>query len=73
MVEKKFKLRHGIRQVEIQRESLSGVAITAAKFINKFEGTISVEGFFKEYTYNADYMGINLRSLPRKSYASSVK
>lgn len=66
----KFKQRHGIRQLDVQGESLSGDAVASEAFVKTFKETVVNAGFSRDDVYNADETGVNWRSLPRKSLAS---
>lgn len=66
----KFKQRHGIRQLDVQGESLSGDTVAAEAFIQLFKEIVGDKGFSRDDVYNADETGVNWRSLPRKSLAS---
>lgn len=66
----KFKQRHGIRQLDVQGESLSGDDVASEAFVKTFKETVVNAGFSRDDVYNADETGVNWRSLPRKSLAS---
>lgn len=65
-----FKQRHGIRQLDVQGEMLSGDSAAAESFLKTFENITLDKQLSRDDVYNADETGINWRSLPRKSLAS---
>lgn len=67
---KNFKSRHGIRELNVQGESLSSDSSAAEDFKTKFLNFVSTNGFTREDVYNCDETGINWKALPRKSLAS---
>lgn len=67
---KNFKSRHGIRELEIQGESLAGDAPAAEKFKQTFCDFVKNEGYCLDNIYNTDETGLNWRALPRKSLAA---
>lgn len=67
---KNFKMRHGIRELDVQGEILSADNSAAMRFKEKFVSMTIEEGYTRDDVYNADETGLNWRSLPRKSLAS---
>ena len=67
---KNFKSRHGIRELQIEGESLSGDVEAASEMKQKFLDVVKNEGYSRDDVYNADETGLNWKSLPRKSLAS---
>lgn len=65
-----FKLRHGIRELQIHGETLSANSSAAEQFKKTFQSFLEEEGLAREDVYNADETGLNWKSLPRKSLAS---
>lgn len=70
---KTFKSRHGIRELHIEGEILSGDFSAAESFKTKFKDFIDKEGYSRGSVYNADETEIFWKSLPRKSLASRRK
>jgi len=66
----KFKSRHGIREFQIQGESLSADSSSAENFKQIFLLFAEKEGYSQDSVYNADESGLNWKALPRKSLAS---
>lgn len=66
----KFKFRHGIRELQIQGESLSADSSAAEKFKETFRSFVEKQGICQDDVYNADETGLNWKALPRKSLAS---
>ncbi|KAG8245417.1 hypothetical protein J6590_108198 [Homalodisca vitripennis] len=67
---KNFKSRHGIRELDIQGEILSGDSAAAEKYKETFSKLLKDEGYSLDLVYNADETGLNWKALPRKSLAS---
>ena len=65
-----FKSRHGIRELQIEIETLSGDSNAANIFIKTFFNLMQKEGYTTDDVYNADKTGINWRALPNKSLAA---
>lgn len=65
-----FKSRHGIRELQIQGETLSANSNAAKQFKKTFQSFLEEEGLSRDDVYNADETGLNWKSLPRKSLAS---
>ncbi|XP_043914003.1 jerky protein homolog-like [Protopterus annectens] len=68
---KNFKSRHGIRELEVPGESLSGDTPAAQKFKETFLALLGKEGYSPDDVYNADETGLYWKSLPHKSLASN--
>jgi len=69
----RWKKRHGVRQLAITGESLSGDNISAEKFKKEFEEFIKQEQLTAEQIYNADESGLFYRMLPSKTLASKLE
>lgn len=67
---KNFKSRHGIRELEIQGESLSSDVLAAEKLKKNFSEFIKNEGFTLDDVYNTDETGLVWKALPSKSLSS---
>ncbi|XP_046629071.1 jerky protein homolog-like [Neodiprion virginianus] len=67
---KNFKTRHGIRELQVQGETLSADSEAAEKFKQNFATIVEEEGYSRDDVYNADETGLNWKSLPTKSLAS---
>lgn len=67
---KNFKTRHGIRELNVQGESLSSDSSAAESFKKTFSDFVKNSGFSRTDVYNCDETGINWKALPRKSLAS---
>lgn len=68
----RFKKRHGIRQLTVTGESLSGDAVASEKFKKEFEQIIASETLTADQIYNADETGLFYRVLPNKTLASKI-
>ncbi|XP_056636254.1 jerky protein homolog-like [Diorhabda sublineata] len=69
----RFKNRHGIRQLDIQGESLSG-DLTAATVCNEeFGSLISKLNLSPDQIYNADESGLFWKMLPSKTLAAQCE
>ncbi|XP_028966368.1 jerky protein homolog-like [Galendromus occidentalis] len=66
----KFKSRHGIRELEVQGESLSSDAEAAGQFVIKFRAALNIGTFDPEFIYNGDETGLYYRALPSRSLAA---
>lgn len=66
----RFKARHGIRQLDIQGESLSGDLIGATLFNEEFNSLLSTLNLSPDQVYNADESGLFWKMLPSKSLAA---
>lgn len=67
---KRFKSRHGIRELQIEGEKLSANTTAADSFKTKFKNILNTENYSLENIYNADETGLNWKALPRKTLAS---
>lgn len=67
---RRFKERHGIRELKIQGEQLSGNLVVATEFCDNLEKLIKEKKFVKEQIYNADETGLYWRAMPTKTLAS---
>lgn len=68
----RWKKRHGVRQLTITGESLSGDVEAAEKFKKEFEDFIKKEELTADQVYNADESGLFYRMLPSKTLASKL-
>ncbi|XP_022172011.1 jerky protein homolog-like [Myzus persicae] len=66
----RFKTRHGIRQLDIQGESLSGDLTAAALFNDEFNSFLSKLNLSPDQVYNADESGLFWKMLPLKTLAA---
>nr|BAN21014.1 unkown protein [Riptortus pedestris] len=66
----KFKKRHGIRQLAIQGESLSGDNVAATLFIENFNCLVKKFDLTPDQIYNADESGLFWKMLPSKTLAA---
>ena len=64
-----YKSRHGIRELHIESETLSGDSSAANKYIKNFSNFLE-KGHTRDDAYNTDETGIKWRALPEKSLAS---
>ncbi|KAJ8720806.1 hypothetical protein PYW08_006271 [Mythimna loreyi] len=67
---KRFKSRHGIRELQIQGEKLSADSSAAESFKIKLRDIMNQEKYALENVCNADETGLNWKALPRKTLAS---
>lgn len=67
---KNFKMRHGIRELQIEGEILSGDSAASEEFKIKFSELVISQNYSRDDVYNADETGVNWRALPSKSLAS---
>ncbi|XP_057667238.1 jerky protein homolog-like [Diorhabda carinulata] len=67
---KRFKSRHGIRELQIQGEKLYADLLAAELFKIKLRDILNQENYGLENVYNADETGLNWKALPRKTLAS---
>lgn len=67
---KRFKSRHGIRELQIEGEKLSADSSAAESFRMKLRDILNQENYALENVYNADETGLNWKALPRKTLAS---
>jgi hypothetical protein len=65
----RFKQRHGIRELQIQGESLSGDTAAAEQFHNEFNDFVLNENLLPEQVYNVDESGVYWKCLPTKTLA----
>ena len=65
-----FKLRHSIRELQIEGETLSGDSIAANPFIKTLFNLVHKEGYTRDDVYNTHKPGINWRALPKKLLAA---
>lgn len=68
----RWKKRHGIHQLTVTGESLSGNSEAADKFKNEFENFVKKENLSAEQIYNADETGLFYRMLPSKTLAMKI-
>lgn len=66
----RFKTRHGIRQLDIQGESLSGDLTAATLFNDEFNSFLSKLNLSPDQVYNADESGLFWKMLPSKTLAA---
>lgn len=64
-----FKHRHGVREIGIQGEKLSGNEEAANEFVKDFEEFIIKENVTRDQIYNADESGLNWKCLPTRTLA----
>jgi len=64
---------HGICQLSITGESLSGDNSTAEDYKNKFLDFVKKENLTADQIYNADETGLFYRMLPSKTLASKIE
>ncbi|XP_054281171.1 jerky protein homolog-like [Macrosteles quadrilineatus] len=67
---KRFKSRHGIRELDIQGEKLSADTEAGEKFKDSFASLLSEEGYDDNNVYNADETGLYWKKMPTKSLVS---
>ncbi|XP_063870983.1 tigger transposable element-derived protein 6-like [Scylla paramamosain] len=66
----RFKVRHGIRKLDISGESKSANLPSAEEFVNRFVKIVEEHNLMSEQIYNADETGLFYRCLPRTTLAS---
>uniref|UniRef100_A0A8C4SR40 HTH CENPB-type domain-containing protein n=1 Tax=Erpetoichthys calabaricus TaxID=27687 RepID=A0A8C4SR40_ERPCA len=66
-----FKSRHGIRQLDIQGEKLSGDSDAAALYVMEFKRLVEAHDLSPDQLYNADETGLYWKVLPSKGHKSS--
>lgn len=66
----RFKQRHGIRELDIRGEILSGDNSAAENFCKEFNEFVSRENLLPEQIYNADETGLFWKCLPSKTLAA---
>lgn len=64
-----FKQRHGIRDLDIPGEALSGDKEAAEKFVAEFNNFVTAENLLPEQIFNADESGLYWKCLPLKTLA----
>lgn len=67
----RWKDRHGVRQLSVTGESLSG-AVDDSEDFKKFEKMFNNEKLSPAQIYNADETGLNYKMLPTKTLASKL-
>lgn len=65
----RFKQRHGIREIGLHGEKLSGDKQAAENFKTDFEQFLQSEGISYEQVYNADESGLLWKCLPTRTLA----
>ncbi|XP_028661789.1 jerky protein homolog-like [Erpetoichthys calabaricus] len=65
-----FKSRHGIRQLDIQGEKLSGDSDAAALYVTEFKRLVEAHDLSPDQLYNADESGLYWKALPSKMLVS---
>lgn len=68
----RWKNRHGIRELGVSGEILSGDNVASEDFKTKFEKFISDEDLMPCQIFNADETGLNYKMLPKKTLASKL-
>jgi hypothetical protein len=58
-----FKSRHGIRQLDIQGEKLSGDTSAADLYVTEFKRMVAAHDLSLEQIYNADETGLYWKPL----------
>ncbi|KAK8383375.1 hypothetical protein O3P69_019034 [Scylla paramamosain] len=66
----RFKVRHGIRKLDISGESKSANLPSAEEFVDRFAKIVEEHNLMSEQIYNADETGLFYRCLPRTTLAS---
>lgn len=67
---KNCKLRHGIRELEVQGKALSADVSGAEAFKKSFLKIVEEGSFSKDDVYNADETGLNWKAIPHKLLVS---
>lgn len=70
---KRFKERHGIHHISVQGERLSADKQASEKFGSSFYEDMQAQGYTMDEIYNADETGLWWKSLPRKTFATSME
>lgn len=70
---KKFKKRHGIRQLKITGEKLSNNENAVKPFQDKFMDSIREKDLSPDQIYNADESGLYWKTIPDKTLASELE
>lgn len=65
----RFKQRHGIRELDIQGEALSGDKEAAEKFVAEFNEFVMAENLLPDQIFNTDESGLYWKCLPTKTLA----
>ncbi|KAJ8885996.1 hypothetical protein PR048_012202 [Dryococelus australis] len=65
---RKFKARHGIRELDLSGEKLSAAPKAAENFIEKFK--IEAESYDPEFLYNTDETHLILKDWPKTTLVS---
>jgi hypothetical protein len=65
----RFKQRHGIRDVAIKGELLSGNTEAVEEFVSDFQKFVQDENLLPEQIYNADESGLYWKCLPTRTLA----
>lgn len=68
----KWKARHGIRQLTVSGESLSGNKTASEDYKKKIKEIIGQEHLSPEQIYNADETGLFYKMMPGKTLASKI-
>ncbi|KAK8378593.1 hypothetical protein O3P69_011226 [Scylla paramamosain] len=66
----RFKVRYGIRKLDISGESKSANLPSAEEFVDRFAKIVEEHNLMSEQIYNADETGLFYRCLPRTTLAS---
>ncbi|KAK8401007.1 hypothetical protein O3P69_002645 [Scylla paramamosain] len=66
----RFKVRHGIRKLDISGGSKSANLPSAEEFVDRFAKIVEEHHLMSEQIYNADETGLFYRCLPRTTLAS---
>jgi hypothetical protein len=64
---KRFKQRHGIRELQIQGEKLSADYVEATLFIEELEQIIEEKSLVAAQIYNIDKTDLNWRAIPTRT------
>lgn len=67
----KFKNRHGIRQLSIEGEKLSANSAVVSEYVSKLQAEIKNRNLTRSQVYNCDETGLNWKTLPQRTLASS--
>lgn len=66
----RFKLRHGIRRIDVSGEQKSADTLSADRYVNEFSRLVEEHGLSPDLIFNADETGLWWRCLPRVTLAS---
>jgi len=69
----RWKNRHGIRELGVSGEILSGDNVASEDFKTKFEKFISDEDLMPCQIFNADETGLNFKMLPKKNISLKTR